>query len=85
MPGSARTFLPDHPLADELYAWVLARDCDGLPEPCAEVPLTCPGVPLDEQLKITVRAYLEPATGAAPLPEEMVGDVVVKLGAPGSR
>jgi hypothetical protein len=81
MPGSARAWLPDHPLADDLYAWVVARDCGGWPAPCAEVPLGCPGVPLDEKLKITIRAYLEPSTGAAPLPEELVPDVVIKLGA----
>lgn len=79
MPGSAAAWLPGDPLADTLYTWWLARDCAGWPDPCYPVPTACPGVPLDEPLKLTVRAYLEPATGAAPLDTELVTDVAVRL------
>ncbi|MEQ1568768.1 MAG: hypothetical protein ABMA64_24225 [Myxococcota bacterium] len=84
MPGSASWLVPGHPRLGELYAWIVARDCSAWPAPCAEVPYDCPGVPADEELKITVRAYLEPSTGAAPLPEELVLDTAIKLFAPSS-
>lgn len=77
MPGTAATYLPGHPLLDDLYAWTVARSCAGLPEPCTELAAECPGIAYDETFKVTVRAYLEPATGAAPLPTEMVGDQIV--------
>jgi hypothetical protein len=78
MPGTAASWLPGEPAAADLYAWTLTRDCAGWPAPCFEVPDTCGP---DEELKVTIRAYLEPATGAAPLPEEMLGDRVLLLGA----
>jgi hypothetical protein len=79
MVGSARPFL-DHPLVDDLYVALFARDCSpyaGMV--CVEVPWDCPGGPADEVLKITARAYLEPATGAAPIETEMIGDKVLLL------
>lgn len=79
MVGTARHWLPDHALADDLYAMVVARDCAGRAEPCLEVPTGCPGPELEEQVRITVRAYLEPATGAAPLAEELLLDRVMKV------
>lgn len=81
--GTARGFLPDHPQVDDLYAWVLARDCTphvGLP--CTEVPTGCPGVELADGLFLGFRAYLEPATGAGPLPWELLPERVLRFAHP---
>jgi hypothetical protein len=75
MVGSARDYL-DLPLVDDLYVVVWARDCSGFAGACVEVPWDCPGGGASEVFKITARAYLEPTTGAAPLPEEMLDDMV---------
>ena len=75
MPRSASNYL-DHPLVDDLYVVIFARTCEGFEAPCIEVPWDCPGGPSTEDFKITARAYLEPATGTAPLPEEMLKDLV---------
>ncbi len=81
MVGSARAFLPDHPQVDDLYAWVVARDCASRPEPhCAEIPYQCPGVEAGDPAHITFRVYLEESTGAAPLMEEMLADRVFLVG-----
>lgn len=79
MPGTAAHFLPDHPQRDDLYAVVVARDCSGHAARCIEVPSVCPGPTYDEPVKITIRAYLEPATATAPLPTEMLGDRVMRF------
>lgn len=79
MVGTARYFLPDEPLVDDLYATLLARSCAGRPEPCVEVPAACPDSPTDEAHRVTVRAYLDPLTGVAPAPEELLVDRVVKV------
>jgi len=79
MPGSAAFYLPDEPLVDDLYAWTLSRDCSAREESCLEVPETCPGIPLGASIKITVRAYLEPTTGAAPTPQELLGDRMLRF------
>lgn len=78
MVGSARAFLPDDPQADELYAWVIARDCaPHAGRACYALPETCPeGLALHEPLFVSVRAYLEPGTGAKPLGAELVPDRV---------
>ncbi|MFT4627019.1 MAG: hypothetical protein ACI8PZ_005700, partial [Myxococcota bacterium] len=82
MVGTARWLLPDHPQADDLYAWVVARDCALRPEPhCIEVPYACPGVQPWERMFISFRAYLEPTTGAAPVDEELLLDRVFWFGA----
>ncbi|MCA9491290.1 MAG: hypothetical protein KC621_15270 [Myxococcales bacterium] len=90
MPGSARAFLDD-PLVDDLYVVAVARDCAAVgatlaslghgtaPVPCMEVPTTCPGVAFTEPMMLNWRAYLEEATNAAPIPEELVLDRVVKV------
>lgn len=75
MVGSARGFV-DHALVDDLYVVVFARDCARFDAACIEVPWECPGGGMAETFKITGRAYLEPTTGAAPLPEEMLDDMV---------
>jgi hypothetical protein len=62
---------------DDLYAWVVARDCSLRPEPhCIEVPTGCPGVEPWEYLFVSTRAYLEPSTGAAPIDAELLLDRV---------
>lgn len=78
MIGTAREYLPDHPLVDDLYAITVARDCTGLPEPCIAVPYTCPGVPTEDYMLISFRAYLEPTTGAAPVESELLADRVIR-------
>lgn len=78
MVGSASAVLPAHPQVDDLFVQVFARDCtdfDGWP--CVVVPYTCPGVPANELMLISFRAYLEPATGAAPLETELVPSKVL--------
>ena len=78
MVGSAAAFLPGHPQVDDLFVQVFARRCDTFDGwPCVEVPYTCPGVPVDEQMLISFRAYLEPQTGAAPLETELVPSKVL--------
>jgi hypothetical protein len=74
MVGSARLLLPDHALVDDLYTVVVARDCEDFELPCLVMPETCPGAALSEGFKLTYRAYLDPLSGAAPLPEELVLD-----------
>lgn len=78
--GTARPWLGDnHPHADDLYAVILSRDCDPFTAPCLEIPTVCPGPALGEALHLTWSAWLEPATGAAPLPEELTMPRLVKL------
>ena len=79
MPGSAQFYLPDHPQADDLYAWTVARDCSTHAEACMELGTTCPSPDYDQEIRVTVRAYLEPQTGSAPLSTEMIGDRIMKL------
>ncbi len=79
MVGSARHYLPNEPLVDDLYAYTIARDCSGHEEPCLEVPTTCPGVPEGERMRLTFRTYLEPGTGAAPLPTEIIADRITRF------
>ena len=63
--GSARTYLPDHPDADQLYAWIFSRDCDGRPN-CSEIRSECPGLTGDEPGGVHFRSYLDPVTGTGP-------------------
>jgi len=79
MLGSARHWLPDHPQAEDLFAYVLRRSCDGRPEPCAEIPEGCPGCDLEDRMRVTFRAYLEPATQAAPVATELLPDTAIKF------
>lgn len=80
LEGSARHWLPDHPDADQLYAWVIARGCEGHPAACLDLPTTCPeGVGWEDPLRVSVRAYLEPATGAGPIASELLPDRVLKF------
>lgn len=80
MPGSARAFLPGHPLVDDLYAVVVSRDCGDFPGAlCIEVNTGCPGVEEDEELYIMARLYVDPISGAAPLESEILLDRAVRF------
>jgi len=81
MVGTARQWLPDNPVADDLFVWTVARDCDGWPEPCTELGTACPELPLAARANVLFRAYLEPSTGAAPIASELVKEVAIKVGA----
>jgi hypothetical protein len=78
--GSASQYLPNHPLADELYAYRIARACDGAPY-CLEIASQqCPdGIAPGAYSAIAFRAYLEPSTATAPDPATMVLDRVIEL------
>lgn len=77
--GSARAYLPDDPQVDDLYAVAVARDCAPFTSPCIEVATGCPGVDFEDPMVVDFRAYLEPATGAAPHPDELLPDRVLKF------
>jgi hypothetical protein len=75
MVGSARPYLgDDYPLVDDLFAWVLSRDCSRFDLPCLQVPAICPYPEYSEPFYITSRMYLDPATGAAPGDGQIVPD-----------
>jgi hypothetical protein len=77
-PGSAQRYLPGNPDASKLYAWKLARTCNGEPA-CLEIPYgTCPdGMPDGAFGTITFRTYLEPSSKTAPLPSTLIRDRVM--------
>lgn len=77
-PGSANSWLPNDPDDAFLYAWKIARQCNG-EDRCVEIPTTCPGVPELGLMNVTFRAYLEPETKTAPLPSEIVLDRVLRI------
>ena len=74
MPGSARGYLPDHPLVDDLYAWRVSRSCDLADPYCISVPYECPGFGSLVQGSVAFRAYPEPSTGTGPSADELVHD-----------
>lgn len=78
--GSAARYLPNHPLVDKLYAFKLARACDG-EDYCLEVPdAPCPnGIAPGSLAAIAFRAYLEPSTHTAPDPQRLVPDGVLRF------
>lgn len=75
--GSAKDYLPNHPQADKLYAWKVARNCQGDPH-CLEVKLSvdCARLSLDAlpDLWMAFRAYLEPKTKVGPAFTEVAYD-----------
>lgn len=77
-PGSAQRYLPRDPDASKLYAWKLARTCNGEPD-CLEIPYgTCPdGMPDGAFGTVTFRTYLEPSSKTAPLPSTLIRDRVM--------
>jgi len=78
--GSAKDYLPNHPQADKLYAWKVARNCQGDPH-CLEVKpsVDCARLNLDAlpDLWMGFRAYLEPKTKVGPAFTEVVYDRVI--------
>ena len=69
--GSAAAYLPDHPDADQLFVYELARECGTRPY-CFEVPTGEAGVPLGETMLLTWRAYLQPGTQTGPLVSDLL-------------
>ena len=78
MKGSAELYLPDNPQASMLYAIKVSRRCGTEPF-CLEVPVTFPGVPLNEEVSFTFRLYLEPQTRTAPSGSEILFDRVIRF------
>jgi len=78
--GSAARYLPNHPLADKLYAYKMARACNG-EQFCLEVPNTpCPsGIAPGSLAVVAFRAYLEPTSNTAPDPALLVPDGVLRF------
>lgn len=84
--GSAADYLPDHPQADLLYAWKIARDCQGDPH-CLEVTMECcPRIDLGQlpSLLLVWRLYQEAATGLGPTPGEILYDHAILFSSPSS-
>jgi hypothetical protein len=79
MVGSALAFLPDHPEADDLYAWIISRDCSMHLAHCIQLLDECPSPAPGEAFQVSFRMYLEAATGSAPLPSELVLDRLIKF------
>jgi len=78
--GSAEEYLPDNPNAKYLYAYKIARNCDGDPY-CYEVPYGVGGygIDLDQPLWIGWRLYLEESTKTGPSYSEIVYDRAIKF------
>lgn len=72
--GSANRYLPRHPYRTYLYAYKIARDCNGDPD-CMEISETFPGVPAGRAMSIMERAYLDPRTGIGPAYNEIINPV----------
>ncbi len=75
-PGSGSVFLPQNPLSPYLYAYKIARHCNGQPY-CVEVPTQFPGVALDETLSVVERAYLNPQTKVGPDYSEIIMPILL--------
>lgn len=91
--GSARQYLgPDDPDADKLYAFKVARNCDGEaycmeptgPENFTDqwgVPYNCPDLVMDEdEMFFIFRSYMEPATNVSPDDNELLYDQSIYFG-----
>jgi hypothetical protein len=78
--GSAAKYLPNNPLADHLFAYKIARNCNGEPY-CLQIPDgTCPtGIAPGKLASIAFRAYLEPTTNTAPDPAMLVPNKVIRF------
>jgi hypothetical protein len=78
--GSAVAWLPNEPLADELFAWKIARNCGG-DTACTEIPVgSCPdGIPDSAIAAIAFRTYLEPVTNTAPDVDTLVPSRVLRF------
>ena len=77
--GSAQDYISGQPETNYLYAWKVARHCNGEAH-CTEVPIgDCPGLALDEQIFVVFRAYLERGTKVGPAYPEIVYDRAIKF------
>ena len=77
--GSAQDYIPGDPNVSYLYAWKVARHCNGEAH-CIEVPIgDCPGLALDEQMFVAFRAYLEKVTRVGPAYSDIVYDRAIKF------
>jgi len=77
--GSAQDYISGRPEANYLYAWKIARHCNGEAH-CTEIPMgDCPGLALDEQMFLVFRAYLERTTKVGPAYSELVYDRAIKF------
>lgn len=77
-PGSAAKYVPSDAQVGKLYAWKIARKCNGEAF-CMEIPKgACPtGIENGALGNITFRTYLEPSSKTAPDPATLVGDRVL--------
>jgi hypothetical protein len=91
--GSARQYLgSDDPDADKLYAFKVARNCEGEaycmeptgPENFTDewgVPYNCPDLVMDEdEMFFIFRSYMEPATNVSPDDNELLYDQAIYFG-----
>lgn len=78
--GSAEEYLPDNPLAKDLYVCIFLRSGSS-EKNLISVPVgpKAHGVRLDEPAFIGFRAYLEPSTKVGPLNTELIYDRVIKF------
>ena len=84
--GSAKDYLPNHPQADLLYVWKIARNCRGEPH-CLEAQISnCPKIDLNKlpNLEIFWRLYVERETRVAPAPGEVIYDQAILFSPAGS-
>jgi hypothetical protein len=79
-PGSAQKYLPTDVDAPKLYAWKIARVCNGEPF-CLEIPKgACPtGIDNGAAGWISFRTYLEPSSNTAPDPSTLVRDGILRF------
>ena len=80
LAGTAEEYLPDNPNAKYLYAYKIARNCEGDPH-CYEVPygIGAYGIDLDQPVFIGWRMYLEESTKTGPSYSEIVYDRAIKF------
>ena len=80
LAGTAEEYLPDNPNAKYLYAYKIARNCEGDPH-CYEVPYGPGGYGLrtNQPLFIAWRLYMENATKIGPAYSEIVYDRAIKF------
>ena len=78
--GTAEEFLPEEPLAEYLYVWIIARNSE-YGENCLVVPDSKKpyGIECDDPAFIGFRAYVDPLTNVGPLIDELVLDKVIKF------
>ena len=76
LPGTARTYLGDHPQADLFYAYRVARENPSGATNCLVIPAPYGRLQL-RILSIAFRAYIEPGRKVGPCTGEMLYDRVI--------